>query len=61
MHHLPWLLEPQAPGLWTRTLRDVCGAVGTTVDCLLGCSVLKRQYGGNVRTLRKHFKLVADR
>jgi len=35
--------------------------VGTTVDCLMGCSVLRRAYGGNVRTLRKHFKLVADR
>ena len=61
VHHLPWLLEPQAPGLWNNAFRDVCGAVGTTVDCLMGCSVLRRAYGGNVRTLRKHFKLVADR
>jgi len=61
VHHLPWLLEPQAPGLWNSAFRDVCGAVGTTIDCLMGCSVLRRAYSGNVRTLRKHFKLVADR
>ena len=56
--HLPWTM-PRA--LWDAAFRDVCGAVGTTVDCAVGCSVLRRRFGGSVRTMRKQYKLVADR
>ena len=47
--------------IWTQAYRDVCGAVGSTIDCLAGCSVLRRSFGSSVRNMRKKFKLVADR
>ena len=70
--HSPWTLDGggerfDAPDsanddtIWSQAYRDVCGAIGTTIDCLSGCSVLRTQFGGSVRTMRRQFKLVADR
>jgi hypothetical protein len=36
---------------------DVCGAIGTTIDCTAGCSVLKTQFQGSVRNMRKVYKV----
>jgi len=35
--HLPWAMDD--PKIWGSAFRDVCGAIGSTVDCVAGCSV----------------------